>query len=256
MIRHRTVTKDTSDVKDVTTTPAEKQHLSEIQSLIQDSMRETFAFNVKYSVKTAHFQILAAILSYILVTLVFNLLKISLRWHIVVPLTIGFFFVFSSLWCFIGDLFPVSSSAKYMENLNSWENFSKEYNNNPAHFWVAVTSENEVVGTIAVTIPVDDRFDSPDVMKMCSNPLQLHHMTVKRNFRGQEIGYTLLQHVMKFAKEQSFKENSVDGLVLATGYPVAVKFYEKNGFKHAEKCSCYYIGGLLKVTVFTMAYTF
>lgn len=85
-------------------------------------------------------------------------------------------------------------------------------------FWVAVENDR-VIGTVAIR-------------DMGSNVAKLKRMFVLSSYHGTGIGQALLNHAIKFTKQQGYKEIILNTHLLMKG---AHHFYEKNGFKKVGK---------------------
>lgn len=88
-------------------------------------------------------------------------------------------------------------------------------------FWVAITSHDEVVGTVGIK-------------EMDKTQAKLKRMFVSPDFRGTGISQELLDTATEFAKKAGFLT-----LELNTHLNMkrAHRFYEKNGFKKTDACS-------------------
>ncbi|MFZ2026126.1 MAG: GNAT family N-acetyltransferase [Microgenomates group bacterium] len=89
-------------------------------------------------------------------------------------------------------------------------------------FWVAVTSHDEVVGTVGIK-------------EMDQTKAKLKRMFVSPNYRGTGISQKLLDTAILFAKGAGYLT-----LQLNTHLNMkrAHRFYEKNGFKKTDTGSC------------------
>lgn len=89
-------------------------------------------------------------------------------------------------------------------------------------FWVAVTSTDEVIGTVGIK-------------EMDGTKAKLKRMFVSPHYRGTGISQKLLDTAIRFAKEAGFHT-----LELNTHLNMkrAHRFYEKNGFKKTDTGSC------------------
>ncbi len=125
-------------------------------------------------------------------------------------------------------------SEKYKEDvirliLNIWENefdykglerpdihnISDVYQKNEdSNFWIAVY-ENELVGTVGL-------------VKKTNGVAHLKRMAVKKEFRKQGLGDSLLQTVLRFARKHNFK-TIYAGMVPEN--TKAITFYKKHGFE-------------------------
>lgn len=95
--------------------------------------------------------------------------------------------------------------------------------NNPYSKYIIAKLNNEIVGFAGVLDTVDQ--------------LEITNIVVKKNFRNKGIGNMLLDELINIAKESSKKEITLE--VNNTNL-VAIKLYEKNGFKNVGFRKKYY----------------
>jgi len=77
----------------------------------------------------------------------------------------------------------------------------------------------KVIGTVAIR-------------DMGGDTAKLNRMFVLSNYHGKDVGQTLLDHAIAFAKKQGYKEVILNTHLLMKR---AHHFYEKNGFKKVKK---------------------
>jgi len=81
-------------------------------------------------------------------------------------------------------------------------------------FWIAII-DNKVIGTVAVR-------------EMGQSVAKLNRMFVLTKYHGTGVGQSLLDHALKFAKQQEYTSIILNTHLLMKR---AHRFYEKNGFK-------------------------
>lgn len=86
---------------------------------------------------------------------------------------------------------------------------------NRGRFWIAIDREGKVIGTVAIR-------------ELNDKTAKLNRMFVLPDYQGSGVGQKLLNHALKFAKEQNYQE-----VILNTSIVMkrAHRFYEKNGFR-------------------------
>jgi putative acetyltransferase len=114
--------------------------------------------------------------------------------------------------------FNVPITLADQPDLNDIQNF---YQIKKGNFWVAITEEHEVIGTIAL-------------IDMGGKEGAIRKMFVKKEYRGKEFGIAqkLLDTLIDWCKEKD-----IHGLYLGTieRLQAAIRFYERNGFTFIEK---------------------
>ena len=119
-----------------------------------------------------------------------------------------------SIW---SDEHNFSVSYESKPDLFNIESF---YSGLKGNFWIAVTSSEEVIGTIAIE-------------NLSSGNYALKRMFVRKDFRNQGIAQNLFKKILEWTKS-----NDAKNIYLSTHSKksaAAVKFYKKNSFKEIEK---------------------
>ena len=119
-----------------------------------------------------------------------------------------------SIW---NDEHNFSVSYESKPDLFNIENF---YSGLKGKFWIAVTTNEEVIGTIAIE-------------NLTLGNFALKRMFVRKDFRGQGIAQNLFNKTLEW-----IKSNAAKNIYLSTHSEksaAAVKFYKKNSFKEIGK---------------------
>lgn len=112
-----------------------------------------------------------------------------------------------------GKEFGFSNWKDYFEH-----KLVEKYKNGKNNFWIALNKNNQVIGTCGG-------------LQQSEDTIKMNCFYINSNYRGLGIGKELYDLFIEFAKEQNYKE-----IILCTfkEFDIAIKFYEKRGFKLYE----------------------
>jgi len=94
-------------------------------------------------------------------------------------------------------------------------NFSKIYHPSSGGVFILVYKDGEVAGGVGLR-------------RISANSCKIKRLFVYKEFRGKNIGYKLIERVIKEAKSMNYKTIKLDTLV---SMKKAIKLYKKFGFK-------------------------
>ncbi|XP_024414380.1 N-acetyltransferase 8 [Desmodus rotundus] len=109
-------------------------------------------------------------------------------------------------------------------------------------FWVA-ESEGQVVGTVGA-LPMEE----PTLQKQ---QLQLFHLSVSLEHRGQGIAKALVRTLLQFARDQGYKEVVLSTTMLQYA---AIALYQRMGFQKTGQYFSSTCGRLLAISIFHFTY--
>ena len=143
----------------------------------------------------------------------------------IIPLIVESFYAMADLFGDDGREFMASQMSRAIGKDLESDSFQTTYfNSENTHFWVAVNSDDEIVGTVGVKVKDSTSFGKTIENGQEDLVYELVRMSAAPSVRGQGIGTKLMKEVDTFCRNRG-----IGSIFIGTANPRSKDFYIKNG---------------------------